>query len=80
MRRVKTFMIMAGIGAIAGLLLAPQSGRRTRRQLKSSAQKSWNSLNDGLEKGQHLLNKGRKAADQTAREFRRKLKMIAKAA
>jgi gas vesicle protein len=78
--RISTYVIIAGIGAVAGLLLAPQSGRRTRRQIKYTAEKSWKQLNDGLEKGQDLLDKGRKAVDYTARQVRRRLKLIAKAA
>jgi gas vesicle protein len=80
LRTAATWVVMAGLGAAVALLLAPQSGRRTRRQIRLMAQGCWYSLNGELEKAQDLLTRGKDAADYTARELSRKLKLNSKVA
>jgi gas vesicle protein len=64
----------AGIGAFAALLLAPQSGRRTRRKLKLASQWAWNSVGGELDKAQDFLHLGKRAT----RQLSRKLKLAAR--
>ena len=75
-----TWVVMAGLGAAAALLLAPQAGSRTRRQIKRAARHYWGSLTHELEDAQKLLNRGKNAADVAARQLSRKLKLVAKVA
>jgi gas vesicle protein len=47
-----TWIALAGIGAAVALLLAPQSGRRTRRKILLTSGRCWDSLTGELEKAQ----------------------------
>jgi hypothetical protein len=64
-----TWIAMAGLGAAAALLLAPQAGSRTRRQIQRTARRYWGSMARQLEGAQDLLNKGRSTADVAARQL-----------
>jgi gas vesicle protein len=75
-----TCIAMAGLGAAAALLLAPQAGSRTRRQIQRTARCYWGSLTHQLEDAQNLLSKGRSTADVAARQLSRKLKVVARVA
>jgi gas vesicle protein len=76
-RKAATWLAVAGIGAAAALLFAPQSGRRTRRQIKRAAERGWGLLNDEFEKAQDLYARGRSVAGTRVQQFRRLTKKIA---
>lgn len=67
----------AAIGAGAALLLAPQSGRRTRRQTKLLAARCWGSVTDNVEKAEELFASGSHAAGKTVRGVGRIISKIA---
>jgi gas vesicle protein len=69
------FLGGALIGAAAALLLAPESGERTRRKLAKHARKSSQYLNESgkdlYEKGRDLYERGREIAEDAAEMFER---------
>jgi gas vesicle protein len=56
------------VGTTAALLLAPQSGRRTRRQLVRKAEELGDTATEALDEAREET---RRIADRTARETRR---------
>ena len=69
------FLGGALVGAAAALLLAPESGQRTRRKLIKQARKSGRVLGDSAsdiyEKGRDLYERGREIAEDAAEMFER---------
>jgi gas vesicle protein len=69
---------ITGMAAGAGIavLLAPQSGTRTRRQIRRKAedvQDSLEDISDNLaERGRELVDRGRETASQTVKDFGRR--------
>ena len=59
------FAIGLGVGAILGLVLAPQSGEETRALLREKAQEG---IDEAVSQGKRVARKAQKAAD-SAREF-----------
>ena len=73
-------IVPALIGASAALLFAPQSGRRTRRQIRLSGERCWYSLVSELERAGELFQGGIDSAQKTARTVGRKFGLPSKAA
>ena len=69
------FLSGAIFGAAVALLLAPQSGERTRRRLVKTAEKGRKSLvessQDIISRGRELYERGRDLAEETAELFER---------
>lgn len=65
------------IGAVSALLLAPQSGRRTRRDLARRAERLSDSASDRLEdaraEASRIADRTRKESQRLARDARRKV-------
>jgi gas vesicle protein len=59
------FAIGIGVGALLGLVLAPQSGEETRALLRGKAQEG---IDDAVEQGKRVARKAQRATD-SAREF-----------
>jgi gas vesicle protein len=63
------------LGATVALLLAPQSGKRTRRLLGEKAEEGRKSLfesgQDIVSRGRELYERGREIAEETAELFER---------
>lgn len=59
------FAIGMGVGAILGLVLAPQSGEETRTMLREKAQ---GGIDEAVEQGKKVARKAQRAAD-SAKEF-----------
>jgi gas vesicle protein len=59
------FAIGLGVGAILGLVLAPQSGEDTRALLREKAQEG---IDETVSQGKRVARKAQRAAD-SAREF-----------
>jgi gas vesicle protein len=59
------FAIGLGVGAILGLVLAPQSGEETRALLR---EKVLEGIDEAVSQGKRVARKAQKAAD-SAREF-----------
>ncbi len=63
------------LGAVAALLIAPQSGSRTRQLLGERAEKGRKSLmessQDIVARGRELYERGREIADEAAELFER---------
>jgi gas vesicle protein len=72
---VAWFVGGALLGAAVALLIAPQSGVRTRRTLKKQADKGRKSLlesgQDIVARGKELYERGREIAEETAELFER---------
>ncbi len=70
------------IGAAVTLLVAPQSGRRTRRVLADQAEKGkktlFESSQDIVSRGRELYERGREIAEETAELFERGRKIAEK--
>jgi gas vesicle protein len=64
---VLAFLGGAALGAIAALLLAPQSGRQTRQQLRTYARKAEDRLreaaNEAGQKLEEVVNEGKEYVD-----------------
>ncbi len=71
---VVAFLVGVAIGASLGLLLAPQSGERTRRQIRRKAEDVQGYLEDAgeelVEKGRDLIERSREAAGDTVDRVR----------
>lgn len=67
------FIAGTAVGAAIALLLAPQSGARTRRTLKKQAERGRKALVDSeiFEKGRELYERGREIAEEAADLFER---------
>ena len=70
LRMAAAGLAAAGIGAAAALLLAPQSGRRTRRLIKLSSQWCWHLLGGEVDRAQELLYRGKRATNQLGRKLK----------
>jgi gas vesicle protein len=70
-------IVPALVGAAAALLLAPQSGRRTRRQIRLIGERCWYSMSGELQRAGDLLQVGAEAANKAARTAGRKLRLLA---
>ncbi|HEX4166029.1 MAG TPA: YtxH domain-containing protein [Bryobacteraceae bacterium] len=72
----------AVLGATVALLIAPQSGARTRRVLRKKAVKGKKSLmessQDIVSRGRELYERGREIAEETAELFERGRKIAEK--
>ena len=56
MRALVTFIIGAAVGAVAALLLAPESGEEMRRQLEDSVTRSTESLQQAWQRDMQEMN------------------------
>ena len=72
------FLTGFAVGAGVALLLAPQSGEKTRRQIRRQAEGAQDNLEklgeDLIAKGRELVERGREAAEETAKEIGQKIK------
>lgn len=70
------------VGAVAALLIAPQSGSRTRKLLGKQAEKGRKTLmessQDIVSRGRELYERGREIAEETAELFERGRKIAEK--
>ena len=76
------FMGGAALGAVVALLLAPEAGKRTRKQIVKQAKRSGRSIADSgrevFERGRDLYEKGREIAEEAAEMFERGRKLAEK--
>jgi gas vesicle protein len=74
------FVAGAAVGASVALLLAPASGKESRRYLTKKAGQGREALTDTgkeiADKGRDLFDKGRKLADEAADMFERGRKLV----
>jgi gas vesicle protein len=74
------FLAGASIGATIALLVAPQSGRETRRIIKRKTREGREVLSDTsrdlMEKGRDLYEKGLRVADDAAEMIERGRRMV----
>ena len=73
-------IVPALVGAAAALLLAPQSGRRTRRQIRLIGEHCRYSMSGELQTAGDLFQVGADAANKAARTVGRKLRLAPKVA
>ncbi len=78
---VTIFLMGVAVGAGIGLLFAPQSGRRTRRQIVRGVEEIGDYLEDLgeelIEKGRDLVERGRMAVDETVEGIEKKVRKAA---
>ena len=78
---VLTFLAGAAVGAAVALLTTPQTGRRTRRQIKRTAEDVQGYLEEVgeelMDKGRELMERGRDAAGQAAHDIGRRVRQVA---
>lgn len=76
------FVSGIALGAVVALLLAPQSGERTRRKLAKHAEKGRKTIvesgRDIYERGRELYERGREIAEDAADMFERGRKIAEK--
>jgi gas vesicle protein len=69
------FVSGAALGAAVALLLAPESGERTRRKLSQQAERGRRTLMESgqeiFERGRELYERGREIAEDAAEMFER---------
>ncbi|HLX43009.1 MAG TPA: YtxH domain-containing protein [Bryobacteraceae bacterium] len=74
------FLAGASIGATIALLVAPQSGRETRRIIKRKTREGREVLSDTsrdlMEKGRDLYEKGLRVADDAAEMIERGRRLV----
>jgi gas vesicle protein len=74
------FLAGASIGATIALLVAPQSGRDTRRIIKRKTREGREALSDTsrdlMEKGRDLYEKGLRVADDAAEMIERGRRLV----
>ncbi len=71
---VLSFVIGVAVGAGVALLVAPQSGRRTRRQIARKAEDAQAYLED---LGEELMERGRELVDRARSGVEQKIKEVA---
>ena len=75
------FLAGTVVGAAVALMTAPQSGKRTRRQIKRTAEDVQSYLEDVgedlMEKGRELIERGRETADETVKGIGKRVKQSA---
>lgn len=78
--RLLWFLAGASIGATIALLVAPQSGRETRRIIKRKTREGREVLSDTsrdlMEKGRDLYEKGLRVADDAAEMIERGRRLV----
>lgn len=72
------FLVGVAVGAAVGLLTAPQSGRRTRREIGRRAEDAQTYLEDLgeelMEKGREMMEHGKSIAEGKLKELGNKVK------
>jgi gas vesicle protein len=71
-------LVGLGIGAVTALLLAPDSGRRTRKRLRRRYEDAREALGDWSEQANDAWEKGSDWADETRERVTKRVKPIRK--
>lgn len=68
------FLAGSALGLAAGILTAPQSGKRTRRMIRRKAEETEDRIAEAAEKavdrGREMIDEGKRLVDETVREIR----------
>ena len=68
------FLAGSAVGLAAGVLTAPQSGKRTRRMIQRKAEEAEDRIAEAAEKavdrGREMIDEGKRRVDETIREIR----------
>lgn len=72
------WVVTATVGAAVALLAAPQSGRRTRRQIILLGERCWYSATDKLQATGDLLAAGKDEAGRRLRSVGREWRLTSK--
>lgn len=70
---IGTSLAAAAIGACAALMFAPQSGERTRRQLRRRAEDYMHGMHEGIGAAQELCSRRTESARHMMSGFGRRL-------
>lgn len=67
------FLAGSALGLAAGMLTAPQSGKRTRRMIRRRAEEMEDGIaeatEEAVDRGRQMVDHGKRFVDQTVREF-----------
>jgi len=67
------FLTGSALGLAAGMLTAPQSGKRTRRMIRRKAEEVEDGVaeaaEEALDRGREIVDHGKRYVDETVREF-----------
>lgn len=74
MGKLTKVAVVAGLGVAAGMLLAPKSGKETRKDLKKKAEKAKEYFNEKAEQAKEMANETKEMIDKEAKKAQRKSK------
>ncbi|MDA1314174.1 MAG: YtxH domain-containing protein [Acidobacteria bacterium] len=67
------FLAGSALGLAAGVLAAPQSGKRTRRMIRRKAEEAEDGIagaaEEAVDRGREIVDHGKRLVDETVREF-----------
>jgi len=79
--RLAFFFVGMGVGAAIALLYAPQSGVRTRRQIRRAAEDAQSYLEELgqelIERGRELVERARQATSESVKQISQKVREAA---
>ena len=74
------FLTGLAVGAVAGILYAPESGEDTRKRIGKTTRQSREAMEDSgkelMDKGKELYDRGKQIADDAAELFERGKKLV----
>ena len=74
------FLTGLAVGAVVGILYAPESGRDTRKRIGKTTRQSREAMEDSgkelMDKGKELYDRGKQIADDAADLFERGKKLV----
>ena len=65
---LSALVVVAAVGAIGGILFAPQKGSETRRKINEQGKKIADELKDKFRKGKKKFNEMKENIEQTVKE------------
>ncbi|MBC7292690.1 MAG: YtxH domain-containing protein [Thermoleophilia bacterium] len=81
LQNIAFFFVGVGVGAAIALLYAPQSGVRTRRQIRRAAEDAQSYLEELgeelIERGRELIERARQTTSESVKQIGQKVREVA---